>query len=188
MDTKRLLTLAHKRALTRADAESLYSELRIHLNTIRGGVADVRFNDLCSLFEVLIVLLRRCFITNEDMQMSTSTTDTTHVLAVTERDAILRERAAFCAGRVYERQFGYDRCVRSDSEAATNRYPLPRVTRPRVIRDNEGDAWRISPAGGFQFRTKGGEWCSAVPYMTPEFIRAIGDLLANPTETVESDD
>jgi hypothetical protein len=107
---------------------------------------------------------------------------------VTEREAVLRERDAVQRTVVAL----WDRIKRGDalhnwegSESLAKRlYPLPLVTRPRVVAD---------PVLGVQFR-----WCvragmlarydaDRTPYVepTPERVALWADLLANPTEQVE---
>jgi hypothetical protein len=79
---------------------------------------------------------------------------------------------------------------------ATVTWPLPKLMRPRVVR------WPKSAAPAFDYRAKDGtiEWANPgqgdwTPYgsiqedvQTPGFLRALADLLANPTEEVDADE
>lgn len=139
---------------------------------------------------------------------------------VTEREAVLRERKAFFAGaehQYYElgRALDRDRDLNAGKrtlinsitpyrvkEEAQQRYPLPKVSRSRVVRDPEYDRqqWTVT-AGQLHFRIdKDSEW---LPYLgnhrrsgftcgtgyaaTLERVRVWADLLERPTEEVEED-
>jgi hypothetical protein len=117
---------------------------------------------------------------------------------VTERDAILRERAAYvrgfhttvsnCNTRI-ENQYAP---ARADSERfARELYPLPRVTRPRVVYDKQQALWRCV-AGYVEVKLRGekdfSKLAGTILYMTDERIAILDDLRANPTEEVEADD
>lgn len=136
----------------------------------------------------------------------------TAVDRATERAAILRERAAYARG---VRDTGSSDSGTMDvysgnaEKAAAKRYPLPRATRPRVFTD----AKRTNASGVRQFRViaeqiqtrvegsaVAADWvCLASGdrqagantdnglVWTPERIRGIADLLANPTEECEAD-
>jgi hypothetical protein len=125
---------------------------------------------------------------------------------VTEREAVLRERAAFAEGASWQRYRGPSadvlasaRLSLTEAEAA-HTYPLPRVTRPRVVRDphdDYGQEWRVVN-GRLEFRPPYGQWGEAHKrtdaiydgsclFPTLERIRMWADLLANPTETVEDE-
>ena len=115
----------------------------------------------------------------------------------TEKEVVLREREAFRAGAsaVFV-AFGIDPWGhRSSGEwqgsehIARARYPLPKVTRPRVV---------TCPKNGAQFRVIDGElqgrdtvldgWLSVATIIynvTPDRVALWADLLANPTEEVE---
>lgn len=139
---------------------------------------------------------------------------------MTERDVIQRERAAFAEGVHWTHAYAHQAWMfKTDNAAyrrderlalpllqleavgveAARRYPLPKVTRPRVVKDTDGTRWRISE-GRLQFMRGGGDWLcmlgesrsgsdrygmGLVP--TPERIRLWADLLANPNEEVEQD-
>lgn len=110
-------------------------------------------------------------------------------MSISEKDAILRERAAFEKGAEWGHHIaplvGYQ-----DAEAQ-RRYPLPKVTRPREKKDCAGVRWRalgstvqwcLYPDGNWNdVDTRG---CGAM-YLTVERVILIADLLANPTEEVD---
>lgn len=119
---------------------------------------------------------------------------------VTERDAVLRERAAFQQGAdAVFKHFGIgfgtqtSKSWEGSAYIAASRYPLPRVTRARVV------TYRYS---GFRYRIIDGElqfksaddtvWRRSLLNDQPlvllnssdrETARMVLDLLDNPTET-----
>lgn len=116
----------------------------------------------------------------------------------TERELVLAQREAFrmgAAGLRYSRRDDFIGPWSAERDAEA-RYPLPKVTRPRVV----DDPW---PGSGHQFRCVNGaiqvhhwgEWKPLAPlagacadvwiYPTPERIRLWYDLLTHPTEEVE---
>ena len=122
-----------------------------------------------------------------------------------ERDAILRERAAYVKG--VDARFRNE--VRPDclscvgefhlscaSVIAARIYPLPRVTRPRVASDPCEPArweWRFDD-GALQFRIRGekvwntprgGEAAVCVPYA--DRVKLWASLMERSIETVEDD-
>lgn len=125
----------------------------------------------------------------------------------TERDLVLAKREGYVDCRVTH---GY-RDVHSREvygEEARKRYPLPKVTRPRVVQDELGDSghpvwFRVSAGGGIEYQLSscGGQWytigrllnvSSAWPRddvsATQQMTRWEGiwaDLRVNPTEEVE---
>lgn len=114
-------------------------------------------------------------------------------MSISERDAVLRERAAFEHGFRLARG-GVGLVLYAPHEAARV-YPLPKVTRPRVLKDPEGNyEYRITGDGEVQFRHTSdiGEWIDLtgapmwVGNMTVARVRVWADLLANPTEEVEA--
>lgn len=123
----------------------------------------------------------------------------------TEREMVLAKRAAYVLGAGYE--YGYaiagrlptrelasaERELRRERLAA-DRYPLPSVTRPRVVRDTYSCEWRAVD-GALEWRTVGHiSWTPPEPsgrvdgmYLYPDRVQLLADLLANPTETVEGE-
>lgn len=114
----------------------------------------------------------------------------------TERDLILAKREAFRAGAYW----GIEHSPRQDAlvvspvvAQAESRYPLPKVTRARVVR-----------MGTFEFKAancdiywreagSSGAWNLAIIRDTPggriltaDTVRTFVDLLANPTEEVDA--
>jgi hypothetical protein len=82
-------------------------------------------------------------------------------------------------------------CGPCDREAE-KRYPLPMVTRPRVVTDSFAIAWRLAD-GALEFRlSQSAPWRVTPHYgpmgVTVERIRLWADLLANPTEQVEDEE
>jgi hypothetical protein len=118
-----------------------------------------------------------------------------------EREAVLRERKAFVAGAVQHRSGGD--CVGEVScggcaelasdfaEKAKRRYPLPKVTRPRVVTTVDG-CWRFAN-GRIQWKSamfpddRDWEDADASWTLTGPRIRLFVDLVANPTETVDAE-
>jgi hypothetical protein len=116
---------------------------------------------------------------------------------VTEREARLRERAAFLAGAKKALEVAQYGGFPWDGAEVTaeGRYPLPKVTRPRVITENSGISYSVILYGArsvIQFRyPKSDLWMSTIPEsFTIDAVRAAiwADLLANPTEEVEVDE
>lgn len=112
---------------------------------------------------------------------------------VTEREVVLRERKAFLQG-IRSTSF---LMVTDDSywsDEAVRRYPLPLITRPRVVKDPEAgfdQRWRVVD-GCLEYAVPNGPWhkahkrsnWSGVEQPTPARIRLWADLLHNPTEEV----
>ena len=124
------------------------------------------------------------------------------VPSVTEREAVLRERKAFergyrtwrydgpgCAPRIgaIALRDGEAELLASAVEAE---YPLPKITRPRVVLDpiDPNYAWRFVN-GALQCERGGsGVWGNTMTWaLHPERVRVLADLVANPTETVEDE-
>lgn len=109
-----------------------------------------------------------------------------------EKDAVLRERAAFVRGSVLHRNAG---CPRGEIESvAKGYYPLPKITRLRVAKVT------LTAGIAFRFRWRNGrlEWANIgtedwsgygwIGECDAEILIPVAaDLLANPTETVEED-
>ena len=115
---------------------------------------------------------------------------------VTERAAVLRERAAWIAGcdtGINSVKWPQNSPV-DPARMVEKIYPLPtkRVTRPRVVKDphSPGYQWRVED-GNVKFFGSDQKWMklddSAV-WLTQSRFTVITELLANPTETVVVDD
>lgn len=127
----------------------------------------------------------------------------------TERDLVMAKREAFREGSRWLSCWcscngAYDdyRWITGDSrgrpeEAAADRYKLPKVTRPRVVKESGGMAFRFVGNPSEQFACieymssyEPREWKQAHGSdnhlaVTTERIRIWSDLLANPTEECE---
>ena len=122
---------------------------------------------------------------------------------ISEREAVMRERAAFVAGA---ERFACEGCkgLAPDyaGKEAAERYPLPTVTRPRVVTDphlrDDSVSWRVFD-GVIQYRENrdamldsiiDSSWVVGPPQFIPtaERVAMWADLLANPTEEVEASD
>lgn len=109
----------------------------------------------------------------------------------TERDLVLAKREAFADGIAFRYAQTLDlpdHRLHCDTVEARRRYPLPKVTRPRVVRveGRQRDMEYRVIGNDVQFRStkhKGADWQSSS--LTPSALRELADLLANPTETVE---
>jgi hypothetical protein len=115
----------------------------------------------------------------------------------TERDVVLRERAAFleaCGVCVNE----LPQWPWQAKQAAERRYPLPKVTRPRAVTLSEGYEVTVRPesvtskSGGFTVKRNGETVCiygntlALRAYLyTLDDLRAVVGLLESPTEEVE---
>ena len=101
----------------------------------------------------------------------------------TERDLILAKREGYMR---HCEKF----CARINKEdanvSAVVEYPLPKVTRPRVVRRADGCELRLSGTE-LQYRRPGNEWYTYNGMYIDENNRsALLDLLANPTEEVDA--
>jgi hypothetical protein len=126
---------------------------------------------------------------------------------ITERDAVLRERKAVIAAVEWVLREGWrlggehvDAC-----SFARRLYPLPKVTRPRMLPDPhttdtgaEGLEFSWSVRGGVlklgHFFKGAWHWHPvedqvrySIAYPTAERVKVWADLFANPTEEVEDD-
>lgn len=103
---------------------------------------------------------------------------------VTEREAVLRERGAFIVGARLVSPPRRNDTLLAETKA---RYPLPLITRPRVVTDNEGVEWRIvDEVLQTRVRPKG-DWGSWMPKISWQRIDLLADLTANPTEQIPDD-
>jgi hypothetical protein len=115
---------------------------------------------------------------------------------VPAREAILRAREAFRAGvdaLLFEVAIpstdAIDTVATALLASAATRYPLPVVTKPRIVTDENGRQWRWTPEHGLVFRSSPqGEWKSVQTTVIVEGARkAVAGLLGFPTEEVEAD-
>lgn len=128
---------------------------------------------------------------------------------ISEREAVMRERKAFVNGAIAVRRalkfnsdaeamrFISDGRDPADIEGiAAREYPLPKVTRPRVVPDPErgyDQKWRF--VGGEMQYHSNGQWFdlnkdddyNGCRIPTIERIRVWSLLIANPTELVDAD-
>lgn len=110
----------------------------------------------------------------------------------TLRDVVLAEREAFIAGVNTRARLDVGDDWKGAAHEAAKRYPLPKVTRPRVLSDGAGMQYSVIIDGErlvIQYRHKPNEmWSRTFPgVFTIDAVRAqiFADLLANPTEEVE---
>lgn len=113
---------------------------------------------------------------------------------ISERDAVLRERAAFEEGVLTARKYERDGGAWPGSIAlALARYPLPKITQPRVVTDCVQVQWRVLGSAVQWCARNGGAWNDVEArgwgnmYLTVERVTLIADLLANPLEEVEAE-
>lgn len=113
----------------------------------------------------------------------------------TEREMVMRERAAFRAGGV--RWAGDRNAYVSDIAAeAVRRFPLALITRPRVVTDKDGSEWRVAGSRvecrvgpNEPFRASIAERDLAMQIRVDEkFRREFASLLLEPNETVPDED
>lgn len=100
----------------------------------------------------------------------------------TETELRLAQREAYVAGSWYGE--GPARLL------AAEKYPLPKITRPRVVtaRDAHGVLVRLKIEHGKVWRSgtaNPDQWCES--WYPPEYYVAVADLAANPTETVDAE-
>jgi hypothetical protein len=109
----------------------------------------------------------------------------------TERETVLRERAAFLAGRLDIASNGMIAANADVNARAAERYPLPKVTRPRVVEDPtiDGIEWSLV-CGSIRIGTSM-EIARGYPRSnerippTASRVALWADLFAHPTEEVE---
>lgn len=115
-----------------------------------------------------------------------------------ERELVMAQREAFIRGARYERDNDETTCAATRiPDAANMHFPLPRVSRPRVVRDETGMFqcnWRVVAGAlecdtgtGWQ-RTDRDDSHDTRMFVHAERVRLLADLLAHPTEDVEADD
>lgn len=113
---------------------------------------------------------------------------------VTEKEAVLRQREAYKSGAralyIQEEIPGGDKTgvamYRIVGRAATE-YPLPKVSRPSVAVDVDGDRWRWTDARGLEIAFGDyGEWTEAEGFFIADDCRAtVASVLKNPNELVD---
>ena len=126
----------------------------------------------------------------------------------TEKECVLREQTAYKVG---VRTMYYAPAIPATDETAviytkiwdqaSSRYPLPKVTRPRLVQFPGGlpsELLRVAN-GRVEYTACGpgenGGWIAAMPHViganldkkwqSPGLLRVIADLIENPTEEVE---
>lgn len=120
---------------------------------------------------------------------------------MTEREMVERERRAVARtaeemfrifGLSVDRPTTTPRGWEGSLTLANRLYPLPKVTRPRVVRDTRGSGleWR-SVDGRLQYRDRdaGGGWrpeSEIAISPDPDRVAMWSSLLASPTETVDA--
>jgi hypothetical protein len=115
----------------------------------------------------------------------------------TERELVLAQRRAFrdgaqalyCHKVIPSGHSPYADALDEVRESTDKRYPLPKVTRPRVVSDGTLE-WKYEN-GYVMYRYSGSsDWYSTkyseVP-INPRRVEVLADLLANPTETVDAE-
>lgn len=123
----------------------------------------------------------------------------------TEREYVLAQREAFIDGYITENDCtcdltsGCSSCRDVGEVRAAARYPLPKVTRPRVVADPECGAFEWSVVRG-ELHVRNPESKSATEWgianghdfgafePTRRRVQVWADLLANPTEKCEMDE
>lgn len=103
--------------------------------------------------------------------------DTMPVPPIPTKQSILLQREAYAKGL---RHAGYS--AEGSASAARLAYPMPAITRPRVVTLSDGQQYRRVD-GTLEFRERDVfDWRES--YITDEKIATLANLLANPTETV----
>lgn len=101
-----------------------------------------------------------------------------------ERDAVMRERAAYVRGATCFVGNKDNRKALDETVAAI--YPLPIIERPRVVTDSDGYQWRVvNGAVEYRYNAESSRWASDNGrYIRISDLARIASLLANPTELV----
>lgn len=108
----------------------------------------------------------------------------------TEREAVARERAAWMAGYDHPMRWVGDYSgTWTPSGHVRLKYPYPKVTRPRVVRDPEFDqlTWSVSSDGVPSANGSHPGPALRAYYPIPARVALWADLLARPTEEVEEE-
>jgi len=124
----------------------------------------------------------------------TSHSSMTQPTMISEKDAILRERRAWIAGL---RGSTYQPSLTSkrENELAAQMFPLPKLTRPRVVRDADGNEWCFRDSRDTALLmckpARFGDWINDshpdYPSMTRERLALMVELIKHPTEEIEDD-
>lgn len=101
---------------------------------------------------------------------------------ISERDKQLLRREGFMAGMRFHFSPNEVRDQRFAKDAAEI-FPLPTITRPRVVRDPHGLRWNWTVKDGVIHPKIDG--LGQLETITPQRVALWADLLANPTELVE---
>jgi hypothetical protein len=114
---------------------------------------------------------------------------------MTKREVLIAREAYTRRSRETYSVEEWERSIRGlvEGEAAMT-YPLPKVTRPRVVRDPRGiSSWGVRVPDGLttpaiHLVTDGGEWCPTgwSHVASAERVALWADLLARPTEEVDA--
>jgi hypothetical protein len=103
----------------------------------------------------------------------------------TEKELRLAQRRAFFTGIRFHTYDG-----RAPYEEAARKYPLPTITRPRVIdaEDARGNPVKLKIENGKVWRSGSrlgaDEWYES--WYGPAYYTAVAELAKNPTETVDA--
>lgn len=110
-------------------------------------------------------------------------------LIVAKREANAKARCSVMAAIAevagQHRDFGDEEPCSECKAMAVVRYPLPKVTRPRVVVDANGDSWKWTPDDGLLV-DRGSDGTFVYPSTVRQSARlVVADLLLNPTEEVD---
>jgi hypothetical protein len=111
------------------------------------------------------------------------------VKMVTEKDAVLRERLAFRSGWCCHRAYRVGYAPIDPEGEAARAYPLPKVTRPRVVMDARGVKWKVMEGRLHALEPHCDGWARADNthwLLPPDRVSLWADLFANPTEEVDA--
>jgi hypothetical protein len=101
----------------------------------------------------------------------------------TERDLVMAKREGWVASEnAASREECYGFCRHEAEMRAAEAFPLPKVTRPRVVTRGQSQ-FRVEN-GVVMARLSNAEGWRESAFHTAEWVRTLADLLANPTEEV----
>lgn len=112
--------------------------------------------------------------------------------SVTEAEAVKRERAAFVAGANRCHQEFHDgmSVLKGAEKIAAKEYPLPKVSRPRVVKDRDGFSYRVV-GGKLEFLSDcGAAWAELrddAMIIPAGDVREIASLFDSPTELCDAE-